>query len=352
MTTRKLCLVALTVATVINSVTIGPIGDLTISNSVIDPDAFPRPIHIASPTPIGSSHSLTTLINGYGRTVQKEVTRNMVAPLAVIKVVKDKAYRFRIIGLSCATAFNFFIHNHTMWIIESDGKMTYSKQSIVDSLWVHAGQRYSVIVRASQPVGNYWIRANPLASKGHPGFDNGRNSAIFRYEGAELVEPTSTGISQYPLDEDNLQSISRYKKRSSVNLTEGGADVVLPVFQNWHKKQEVFDVNGTTFVSPSVPILLQILNGTYKATDLMPNGSVITLKRNKTVELQIHGQSIGGPHPWHLHGHPFWVIKNAHSNRYNYDFPLLRDTVPTGLDGNLTIIRFFTDNPGPWFFHW
>ncbi|KAG6856915.1 hypothetical protein H0H87_012165 [Tephrocybe sp. NHM501043] len=305
-------------------------------------------IHIASPTPIGSNLSVTTLINGYGRTIHKEVTRNTVAPLAVINVVQNKRYRFRLIGLSCDAPFNFTIHNHTMKIIEADGRRTYPLT--VDSLWVYAGQRYSVVVKASQAVDNYWIRADPLGSRGYPGFDNGRNSAILRYQDAPQAEPTSTGISTRPLNEDNLKSVI-YGSQYPRNLTNSTADVVLPIYQNWHEDQEVFDVNGTTFSSPSVPVLLQILNGTYNATDLMPNGSVITLKRNQTVELQIHGQSVGGPHPWHLHGHTFWVIKNANSNQYNYQYPLVRDTVPTGLDGNITIIRFLTDNSGPWFFH-
>ncbi|KAG6918638.1 hypothetical protein DXG01_012757 [Tephrocybe rancida] len=305
-------------------------------------------IHRASPKPITADHSLTTLINGRGRTVQREVTLNTVSPLAVINVEAGKKYRFRLIGLSCDAPFNFTIHDHTMTIIETDGE--YTAPLVVDSLWVYAGQRYSVIVHANQPPNNYWVRADPLGTRGSAGFDGGRNSAILRYAGAEEVDPITNGISTRPLNEDDLRSIEKPQPPGKPEL--GGADIVVPIIQTWHEDKQVFDINGVTFQAPSVPVLLQILNGTYAATDLMPNGSVYTLKPNSSVELQLHGISKGGPHPFHLHGHSFWVIKNALSDEYNWVDPPRRDTVPTGFDGNLTVIRFFTDNAGPWFLHW
>ena len=43
-------------------------------------------------------------------------------------------------------------------------------------------------------------------------------------------------------------------------------------------------VNDVTYESPSVPVLLQILNG-VSAADLLPNGAVYTLPGNSTVEI-------------------------------------------------------------------
>jgi iron transport multicopper oxidase len=42
-------------------------------------------------------------------------------------------------------------------------------------------------------------------------------------------------------------------------------------------------------------VLLQILSGTKKATDLLPKGSVYGLEPNKSVELTIPGGAVGGP---------------------------------------------------------
>jgi len=54
-------------------------------------------------------------------------------------------------------------------------------------------------------------------------------------------------------------------------------------------------MNGVSFVSPTVPVLLQILSGAKHASDLLPAGSVYGLEPNKSVELTIPGGAIGGP---------------------------------------------------------
>ncbi|KAG6906721.1 hypothetical protein DXG01_012436 [Tephrocybe rancida] len=279
---------------------------------------------------------LTTLINGLGRTLN-----GTTSELAVINVESDKTYRFRLIGLSCDAPYNFTIHNHKMTIVETDGE--YTAPIVVDSLWVYAGQRYSVIVHANQPVNNYWIRADPLSTRGPSGFDGGRNSAIFRYVGANTTEePKTNGISARPLNEDNLHALVHPEPPGCPE--PGGADMVIPIRQRYHEDTKLFDINNVTYTSPSVPVLLQILNGTYDAEDLMPKGSVYKLKPNSSIELQFHGLSRGGPHA-------FYVVKNAHSPSFNWANPVIRDTVTTGFDNNLTVIRFFTDNSGPWFLH-
>ncbi|KAG6856002.1 hypothetical protein H0H87_008546, partial [Tephrocybe sp. NHM501043] len=289
---------------------------------------------------------LTTLINGLGRTIPSEAN-DTNTELAVVNVTKGKRYRFRVIGLSCDAPYNFTIHKHSFTVIETDGEN--SKPVIADSLWVYAGQRYSIVMTANQTVDNYWIRADPLSSRGPSGFDGGRNSAILRYVGAPVKEPTSVGASRNPLNEDNLHALVTHTPPGRPVL--GGADIVVPIRQRYHNDTQTFDINNVTYKSPTVPVILQILNGTYDAKDLMPTGSVYTLEPNKSVELQFFGLSAGGPHPYHLHGHAFYVVKNAYSTQYDWKNPAMRDTINTGLDGNLTVVRFFTDNAGPWFLH-
>ena len=50
--------------------------------------------------------------------------------------------------------------------------------------------------------------------------------------------------------------------------------------------------------------------------------------------------------------HAFSVVRSAGSSTYNFENPVRRDVVSMGNDGDEVTIRFFTDNPGPWFFHW
>jgi iron transport multicopper oxidase len=59
-----------------------------------------------------------------------------------------------------------------------------------------------------------------------------------------------------------------------------------------------FLVNNVTYESPSVPVLLQILNGA-SASELLPNGSIYSLGLNKSVEITFPGgaggANTGGP---------------------------------------------------------
>lgn len=58
-------------------------------------------------------------------------------------------------------------------------------------------------------------------------------------------------------------------------------------------------------------------------------------------------------HPIHLHGHAFSVIQSAGSTTPNYNNPVRRDVVNSGAStSDSVIIRFATDNAGPWIMHW
>jgi iron transport multicopper oxidase len=57
----------------------------------------------------------------------------------------------------------------------------------------------------------------------------------------------------------------------------------------------MFDINGTPFRPPTVPVLLQILSGAKTASQLVPAGSIYGLEPNKSVELTIPGGAVGGP---------------------------------------------------------
>ncbi|KAF5374041.1 hypothetical protein D9757_010059 [Collybiopsis confluens] len=281
----------------------------------------------------------STLINGLGRDPKGPTD----SPLAVINVIQGKRYRFRLVAISCDPNYVFSIDGHSFTVIEADGEN--HEPVVADSVQIFAGQRYSLILNASQSVGNYWVRANPNA--GPTGFLGGINSAILRYQGAPIAEPTTVFL-----------PVNQFKETSLVPLdnplppAEAGIDVDLNLVLGFSGGK--FTLNGNTFVPPTVPVLLQILSGAQSASDLLPSGSVFPLALNKTVQLSFNAAAvaaIGGPHPFHLHGHTFDVIRSAGSTTSNYVNPPRRDVVSTGgLTDNVTI-RFRTDNPGPWFLH-
>ncbi|KAF5326107.1 hypothetical protein D9611_000581 [Ephemerocybe angulata] len=286
-----------------------------------------------------------TLINGKGRYAGGPTT-----PLTVIAVNRNRRYRFRLVSISCDPNYIFSIDGHTLMILEVDGQNV--QPLTVDSIRIFAGQRYSFVLSTSQPVANYWIRANP--DVGTTGFAGGINSAILRYVGAPNADPTtSQAPNSNTLVETDLHPLTGLLGSPAApgTPTQGAADVNLNLDILFDFAALKFRVNGAAFDEPSVPVLLQILSGASTPQTLLPPGSVYVLPRNKVVEISMPGGSVGGPHPIHLHGHAFSVVRSAGSSAYNYANPVRRDVVSLGGAGDNVTIRFRTDNAGPWIMH-
>lgn len=262
-------------------------------------------------------NSNSTLINGLGR-----YSSGPASPLSVINVQQGTRYRYRLVSMSCDTYYNFTIDGHRMTIIEVDGVNT--QPLVVDSIQIFAGQRYSFILEANQTADNYWIRAEPkditLGDGAPNGFIGGINSAILRYDGAPVAEPTTEqSASVIPLLETNLHPLEN--PGAPGGAYAGGADVSITLNLGFDQAAGQLLINNVSFVPPSIPVLLQILSGARKATDLLPKGSVYTLPPNKVIEVIIPGRgTVANPvsvsltssfhmlmryrfqHPFHLHG--------------------------------------------------
>ncbi|KAJ6621044.1 laccase [Mycena sp. CBHHK59/15] len=285
---------------------------------------------------------ISTLINGLGR-----FSGGATSQLAVISVTQGQRYRFRLVSLSCDPNFTFTIDGHNMTIIEVDS--VNHEPLTVDSIQIFAGQRYSFVLTADQTVDNYWIRT--VANGGTTGFDNGINSAILRYVGANDTDPTTNvTTATNELVETDLHPLDGPAVPGTA--VAGGADVTMNLVISLDFTTFEFEINGETFTPPTAPVLLQILSGAQSATDLLPSGSVYTLPSNSVIEISIPGGTAGAPHPFHLHGHNFHVIKSAGNDTFNFVNPVIRDVVSTGsATTDNTTIRFVTDNAGPWFLH-
>ncbi|KAH9479059.1 Laccase-2 [Psilocybe cubensis] len=295
------------------------------------------PITQRSVIPIFNS----TLINGLGR-----YAGGPASPLAVIKVLPNKRYRFRLVSVSCSPNYIFSIDGHPMTIVEADSVNV--KPFVVDQVQIFAGQRYSFILDTKMPVGNYWMRALP--NIGDVTFKGGVNSAILRYIGAPEADPITLPSKGVLLKETDLHPLENPAAPGAPG--RGKADVNINLDIEWSMKTQKFYVNNASYESPSVPVLLQIMSGKETAQELLPAGSVYVLPPNKVIEISMPGGSGGSPHPIHLHGQSFSVIRSANSSIYNYENPVRRDVVSIGdtaMD-NVTI-RFTTDNAGPWFMH-
>lgn len=175
-------------------------------------------------------------------------------------------------------------------MIEADGVSVHPVT--VNTIQIFAGQRYSFVLTANQPVGNYWVRANP--NKGSTGFEGGLNLAVLRYRSAPAVDPNTTQTpNPIPLLETDLHPL---KSAHVPGLpAPGGADVNLNLDLTFNTTILRFAMNGIVYVAPTVPVLLQILSGAQSAQDLLPAGSVYALPRNKVIEVTLPGGAFGSP---------------------------------------------------------
>jgi iron transport multicopper oxidase len=158
-----------------------------------------------------------------------------------------------------------------------------SEPLVVDSIQIFAGQRYSFVLEANQTVDNYWIRAQP--NTGNTTFDGGLNSAILRYSGAPVTDPTTTSNLTNQLLETNLHPL----QNAGAPGGNQSADVAIHLNMTFDTSADIYVVNGAQFVPPTAPVLLQILSGAHTAQDLLPAGSVYTLPPNKVIEVSIPG---------------------------------------------------------------
>ncbi|KAK1225416.1 laccase, multicopper oxidase, benzenediol:oxygen oxidorectuctase [Marasmius sp. AFHP31] len=291
----------------------------------------------------------TTLINGLGRH-----KGGPASELAVIQVQQGKRYRMRLVNVACQPDYEFSIDKHAMTIIEAD---SISHEPLeVDSLRIFVGQRYSFVLNANQPVGNYCesgMKADP--SDGDGGFNGGINSAILRYVGAPAAEPAKNlAESGKPrgreMNEADLHPIASENPGAPGLPFPGGVDHAVNLHLSTSSGKFMF--NDVSYVSPTLPVLLQVLSGARAPGDLLPKGSVYELPANATIEVSFSGGGVKGfEHPIHLHGHAFDVVRVAGSKQYNYANPVRRDVVNSGKGGDNVTFRFRTDNPGPWFLH-
>ncbi|KAI5980789.1 multicopper oxidase-domain-containing protein [Pisolithus albus] len=282
------------------------------------------------------------LINGLGR-----YPGGPNVDLSVITVQQGKRYRFRVINMACKPHILFWIDKHNLTVIEADGQETLPLP--VDEMAVYVGQRYSFILEANQPVSNYWIRALPGSYPSN--FTDGLNSGILRYEGAPVTDPDY----DYWWPNNNLTETDLHPIDTSVTVPglpyPGGADVSINIVSIMNNDTLLFYMNGVIYESPTIPILLQILSGAVTPSQLAPHGLVYTLPPHKVIELSFPTQFLNTPHPFHLHGQSFWVVRSWNSTVYNYVNPVIRDTVNIGQNTDNVTIRFVTDNAGPWFLH-
>ena len=304
-----------------------------------------------------------------GYTCQDNSTR------AVIPVAYGKRYRLRLINTGAFGEFQFSIDNHTIQVIEADSTLV--QPVTVNRLQIHVAQRYSVLFTANQTATNYWLRAQMdehCFSDVNPVLDTDVR-ALITYTNT-TADPTesvdwSTALDEVCEDLDPWLLIPYYPLAAPLVDTTYRLDIS---FQIGDYAEDLAYVNSTTWVPQAQdPTLNQAVlalhanatNSSFTAAGLTSvYGSsqfVLSVPTVTTIDILLNNLDEGA-HPFHLHGHQFWIMATGASGVFNWaQYPAIN---ANGTTGNLmrrdtmtldaygwALIRFEANNPGLWALH-
>ncbi|KAG4033800.1 hypothetical protein MFRU_004g03030 [Monilinia fructicola] len=264
-------------------------------------------------------------------------------------VEAGKSYRIRLVNAAIDTHFKFMIDNHNLTVIAMDLVPIVPYSTQVLSLGM--GQRYDIILNATETSENFWIRAIPQTYCSDNA-NSGNIKGILKYSSTNDTEPSTSAYSYDDnCDDEDMSTLVPYLSRDAgTNLTS--EELAVTVAYNsaglfkWY-------MEATTFVSEwDYPTLSAIVEGN---TTWTTDEHVIQLDNaNEWVYFAISTtQSV--PHPIHLHGHDFYVIAQgtgtySSNTTLTLTNPPRRDVAMLPASGYL-VIAFYTDNPGAWLMH-
>lgn len=292
-----------------------------------------------------------------------------------------KRYRLRFINAGGFATFQVSVDNHTLQVIEADSTTTLPLT--VHRFEIAVAERFSVVLHANQSSStNYWLRAqmNTNCFVGDNDVLDPDVRALVTYASKNTTDsPTDSADWADALDE-YCMDLNNTLLAPNVSMQAPPADVLYEIQFSFHIGDYALDraiINGTTWV-PDVenPTINQAVaglrasNSSFSQSGLSSafsaNQFVITVPDIAVVDLLVLNFD-DGSHPFHLHGHVFWVMATSQdqyfpwgSNLYsqlnststnNYTTnPMRRDTLMIEQYG-WALIRFRSDVPGMWAFH-
>lgn len=244
----------------------------------------------------------------------------------------------------------------------------------VQRLAIDVAQRYSFIITANQSASsNYWIRAhmntycyvinNPVL--------NPEVRALLTYTNTTTPPNPSESVDWSSALELECQDLDPNLLVPSAPQNAPPADVVYQLdisFQIGAYAIDLAYINSTSWVplqnTSTVNLAtagLQADNTAFNTTGLStayPSSQFILNPPDMAVVDILIENFDDGAHPFHMHGHVFWVLDSSPTGYFNwstYDSidttnPVRRDTVTVQQYG-WVLIRFVNDNPGLWALH-
>lgn len=276
------------------------------------------------------------------------------------------------------------LQNHKMTVVEADGN--YVEPFDVVDMDIYSGESYSILITTDQsPTVNYWISVGVRGRlpETQPAL------AILNYRpNSPSKVPMSAPPTTPTWNDYNHSKTFSYKIMARQGTPKppinSNRQIALLNTQNEINGYIKWSINNISLVLPTTPYLGAMKYGLKSVFDakkppenfpkdyditkppINPNtteGSMVyKLGFNHTVDVIIQNanalsDNVSELHPWHLHGHDFWVLGYGEGRfhkpsiaNFNLNNPPLRNTVVVFPYG-WTAIRFVADNPGVWPFH-
>jgi len=289
-----------------------------------------------------------------------------------IAVEQGKTYRLRISNVGVQSSLNFRIQGHKLKLVEVEGSHTV--QNVYDSLDIHVGQSYSVLVTADQPPQEYYIVASTRFTRPVV-----YNTGIFRYNNSQkqVSGPIPGGptiqigwsVNQARTIRWNLTaSAARPNPQGSfhygqINITR---TIILsnsaPII---HTKQR-YAVNGVSYSRPQTPLQLADyynISGVFVSGGIPDSAdgassphkaaAVLNVEYRTFVEIVFQNNE-NTIQSWHLDGYSFFVVglergewTPASRARYNLFDAIYRSTTQV-YPKSWTAVLVTFDNAGLW----
>jgi FtsP/CotA-like multicopper oxidase with cupredoxin domain len=122
--------------------------------------------------------------------------------------VSGTSYRIRLVNAAIDSMFKFMIDGHNLTVISMDFVPIVPYTTSVLSIGM--GQRYDIIVTASEDTADYWLRAIPQTTCSDN--DNADNiMGIIRYDSTSTSDPTTTAFTYTDsCDDEAIASLVPY----------------------------------------------------------------------------------------------------------------------------------------------
>ncbi|KAH0711515.1 hypothetical protein KY289_007474 [Solanum tuberosum] len=312
------------------------------------------------------------LMNGKGSYLDPKAKSN-----ESFTINQGKTYRLRISNVGSEWSFNFRIQNHSMLLVETEG--SYTNQITLNSLDVHVGQSYSVLVTADQDAADYYIVATAKMANSTQ-LKTLQVIGVLHYENS--TKPANGPIPNGPDPFDVNFSISQARS-IRWNLTTGAArpnpqgtfnvsnvtlsqTFVLQNSLNYKNGMINYAINNVSYATPKTPLKLAdyYLNGAgvyeldkFPANVSLPEvvyGTFVVSGEHKGWLEIVFKNELQVMDSWHLDGFSFFVVGYGFGNwkpesrsTYNLHDPVVRSTVQVYPKG-WTAVYVYLDNPGMW----